>query len=102
MTDDCACTDGEPLDYSRTWTVKAARKEHRCEECREPIKVGESYQRTEGFWEGDHVAITTCLSCIQTRNEIIEKTGEIPCVGSVGGCYAAMLRGELPMLKSRS
>ena len=43
--------------------ILRARKQHKCEECRESILVGEKYMRRSGKFEGDMYAVKMCLSC---------------------------------------
>ena len=46
-------------DFFNTTEIKAARKNHRCELCSKHIKIGESYFRQSGKWEGEFFDI--CL-----------------------------------------
>lgn len=55
--------DGGSMAFSSERFVKAARKPHKCEECRRDIAVGESYWYSTSLWEGDFSANHVCLHC---------------------------------------
>ena len=58
-------------DYASVvaWTTKPkALKEHRCGECREVIKPGETYERVEGVWDGKWLTFKTCSTCVEIRD----------------------------------
>lgn len=59
--------DREGGDFAFDRVVKAA-KEHRCEECREPIAKGARHEVTSGRWSGSFSTHRTCLSCVEIRN----------------------------------
>ena len=52
-----------------TVTTPTARKEHRCCECRGPIKPGEKYENAAGKWDGEFQTFKTCLTCETIRDE---------------------------------
>jgi hypothetical protein len=60
--------DGEPIDPC-TITTPVARKEHVCGECRETIKVGETYERVEGLCDGAPFSHKTCTGCLRIRKQ---------------------------------
>jgi len=49
-------------------TVRTARKEHACSECREPITRGTKYEYASAIWDGRPDSFKTCLSCVEIRN----------------------------------
>lgn len=51
-------------------TIRRARKSHRCEECRETIAVGQSYEHTSMLYEGTWERYRTCLPCAEIRNAL--------------------------------
>ena len=51
-------------------TIKKSRREHKCCECRQPIKVGEKYHLSKVCWEGEWSEYKTCLSCDELRDEL--------------------------------
>lgn len=48
-----------------------ARKTHICCECQNTINNGETYQRSEGLWDGSFSLYKTCKPCYKLRNEVI-------------------------------
>lgn len=65
---DCDWGDYSPAEFVQVYTVKKARKPHRCEECGGRINIGESYQRIDGKWDGDMASLCTCKDCIEIEN----------------------------------
>lgn len=66
------CCDYDPPSVYNETTPKA-RKEHRCNECRRSISVGETYKRVEGRWEGGWSTFRICehcLKCIKIHGQI--------------------------------
>jgi hypothetical protein len=63
---DCSCDYDPPSWYSQR-NVKAARKEHQCEECGCTIRIGEPYEDTCGMWDGYVSRFKTCLRCVALR-----------------------------------
>lgn len=66
MSYDCYC-DYDPPEWMSQRDVKAARKSHKCYECRAPIFVGEPYEYTSGKWGGCHSTFHTCARCQELR-----------------------------------
>jgi len=65
---DCSvdCSDYESPSVCHTeW--RKARKEHTCEECGEPIKVGERHEYVCGLWDGRWDRHRTCAPCVAIR-----------------------------------
>ena len=52
-------------------TVKRARQEHHCDECRRTIEPGESYQRTRAIWEGEPIVTKACGHCVAAREWLV-------------------------------
>lgn len=82
----CFCSFGDaelPSVYSHA--RRAARIEHRCCECLEPIARGETYEFFTGCWDGKWHAYKTCLFCARERdrwqreNEAILEFGGLAC-----------------------
>lgn len=71
MSDMVCCplsgADAERPSCSST-TTRAARKSHRCGECRETIAPGAKYEYTSGIWDGRPSSHKTCLSCVEIRD----------------------------------
>jgi hypothetical protein len=59
----CMVDDSEPWEFYTESHVKAARKEHRCTECRRIIYVGEGYRRSMGKFDGDFHVYAMCPHC---------------------------------------
>lgn len=70
---DCACIDhedyGEGTFLGTEW--RRARKEHKCGECGDIIKVGDRYERAgwiDGYGKGGQFAsLKACEACAQIR-----------------------------------
>ena len=67
---ECACIEGYDgnVDFYKDRNVKA-RKEHRCGECGEVIKIGEIYEYVFGKCEGNVFTAKTCLPCLEIRKK---------------------------------
>jgi len=66
---DCACVyigDYDNPDFCST-KIRSARKEHKCVECSQLIKVGEKYEDIRGKWESGIERYITCLDCVSLR-----------------------------------
>lgn len=61
-----------------------ARKDHKCTECRKPIKAGEKYEYVFGVWD-EVETFKTCCRCVAVR-EYVE--AHVPCFC---WAYGAML-----------
>ena len=75
MSYECVCDWDPPSLYTST-IVKAARKEHQCEECRRTIKSGESYELVWGMWDGRPDTFKTCSHCLALRDWV---KAHVPC-----------------------
>lgn len=49
-------------------SLKTARKQHACCECRRTIEPKEKYQVITGKWEGEWATFKTCLGCSRIRS----------------------------------
>lgn len=66
MSANCYCDYDAPT-WCSVVNVKAARKPHKCYECRAPIFAGEPYEYTSGLWDGDLGIFHVCLRCVELR-----------------------------------
>ena len=66
MSYECVC-DGDHPEYFTRRRIKAAAKQHKCDECRRIIHVGESYDCDAGKWDGQHSTIRVCIDCAGLR-----------------------------------
>lgn len=48
--------------------IVAARKPHRCYECRRFMSIGERYEAVSGQWGGHFARYRTCLVCAEIRD----------------------------------
>jgi len=60
--------DAEPINPC-TISTPTAHKEHVCQECFEPIKVGEKYERVEGKCDDRWFSHKTCVACLRVRKQ---------------------------------
>ena len=62
---DCGCiyTEYDNAVMLKDETIKAARKQHKCSECKRTINIGESYQYTVSEFEGMLDTYKTCSDC---------------------------------------
>lgn len=72
---ECFC-DYDPPEFYWATKVKAARKEHHCDECQRTIKPGESYESVRGKWDGDVSMARTCQKCLDLREWV---KAHVPC-----------------------
>ena len=87
MTYECStvyCDIDECSILLRKDRVKAARKEHRCTECRRVIAKGESYLLEVILWDGRLDAYKTCQDCESIRDNFFK-----------GGWYYSEIRSML-------
>jgi hypothetical protein len=75
MTYACEC-DGDAPSVFSSRMIKAARKQHTCEECRARIKPGEPYEYTFGVWDGTANNFHICPLCVELRQWA---TISVPC-----------------------
>lgn len=59
----CMIDDGEMAEFMAERDIKAARKEHRCDECRRTIRVGEPYRSMRGKYDGRFYVVNHCAHC---------------------------------------
>ena len=96
---DCDYFDYDAPDFCEVTTVKAARKRHKCCECRGPILVGEKYERTVGRWKGELRTFRECRLCLELRQWA---TISMPCFcsftfGELHECVREMVKDVAPM-----
>ena len=69
---ECACVYVEDcydaLEFFSK-TMRRARKEHKCCECRRMILPAEEYEHVSGKWEGQVETYKTCQDCLSIRRE---------------------------------
>jgi hypothetical protein len=65
---DVDISDGQ-ASFSKEDIVKA-RKEYKCCECGDVIKIGEKYEKFRGKFEGGFSEYKTCLICKEIRDHI--------------------------------
>lgn len=75
MSYDCYC-DYDPPQWITIRDVKAARKPHKCIECRAAILVGDSYEYVSGKWDYDQQDFHICKLCVELRQWA---TISVPC-----------------------
>ena len=81
----CFEYDG-PNEFSNFKTVKAARKEHRCDECGGVVAVGESYLNATWKIDGDLGSAKVCRRCEYDRFRVAEHELAEGCRGSEIWC----------------
>lgn len=64
---DCDYDSYDAPEFYNVWTVKRARKEHRCDECYGPIFVGESHEKAAGKFDGAIFDHNECACCQEIR-----------------------------------
>ena len=57
-----------PEAYSMT--LRKARKNHKCCECRGVIEAGEKYHYHSGIWEGIPQSFKVCIDCEALRGKV--------------------------------
>ncbi len=62
---DCYC-DYDPADFYKS-QMRQARKEHKCDECFKPIRIGEKYEYVSAKWEHGFDVYKTCYRCLALR-----------------------------------
>ena len=86
----CDCDDYFP-EFQRT-SIPKARKQHKCCECRQPIKVGELYFYSVAKWDGEIDTVKQCLAC----SELMEKTATfLNCCVCYGELKSTLIDNEL-------
>lgn len=89
----CSAWDGDTAEVSHLTTPRA-RKEYRCDECKEPIRIGERYERLFMVLDGDPITFRTCSECVDLRAYLNSLTDgdDFVCYGSLGCAYVEHLR----------
>jgi hypothetical protein len=64
---DCDYDDWSSREFYSVTTVNRSRKEHRCDECRGTIFIGESYEKSAGKFDGDFIFHNECITCQEIR-----------------------------------
>ena len=74
MGESCVCLDVDPEGYCLQEKEVIARKEHFCGECREIIKIGNSYEIIKMVYNGDGRISTfkTCMPCMNMRENLFK------------------------------
>lgn len=93
---ECVCEpmEGEPwTQLSDQW--RRARKEHKCCECEDIIRVGERYNYLTGVFEGKLEIWKTCEFCAHERTRLQAKAPFTIAFGDLACCVVAECRGEL-------
>jgi len=68
----CGCLISEYYDEDADFYDERnprAKKEHICCECGETIKVGETYNKVTGKWDGNICSYKTCMPCANIRRD---------------------------------
>ena len=71
----CYCDYDQP-EWITVRKVKAARKPHKCSECRAIIPAGAAYEYVTGKWDGHVQTFRTCVLCKELRDWA---TISVPC-----------------------
>ena len=81
---ECSASFGMEADEMCSFWVskiKTARKSHKCEECRQEIKIGDKYESLAYYFEGFHHE-KRCAVCCEVRNAFLED-GSCYCPGDM-------------------
>ena len=69
---ECSCDVGvNGFVYLIEQTKPKARKEHKCQECGDIIKPGQSYEVQKTTHEGHFEIHKTCLPCVEVRDSYL-------------------------------
>jgi hypothetical protein len=68
--------DYDPAEFYSA-TIRKARKQHKCFECRGFIEPGEQFEYVAGCWDGNFDYFKTCCRCVDLRTWV---KNNIPCV----------------------
>lgn len=64
----CDCDyDYDQPEFFTSRMIGRARKEHRCDECRGPIFIGDSYEKSVGKFDGVIIRHEECSDCLEIR-----------------------------------
>lgn len=83
----CVCDGDQPSLFSER-EIRSARKQHKCDECQNPINVGESYRSVFGVWDGMADSHRLCSYCVACK-EYVE--AHLPCFCWYWGSEGEML-----------
>ena len=81
---ECSASFGMEADEMCSFWVskiKTARKSHKCEECRQEIKIGDKYESLAYYFDGFHHE-KRCAVCCEVRNAFLED-GSCYCPGDM-------------------
>ena len=65
--------DCESPEFFEQYEPKA-RKPHRCCECKREIRVGETYVRSSGKWDGEFATFSQCEACDELVAKVMRDT----------------------------
>jgi hypothetical protein len=90
MSYDCYC-DYDPAEFYFA-RIRTARKQHKCEECAEPILPGDKYEAVIGKWDGFISTFKTCERCVDIRTWT---KNNVPCLcwahgNTIEDCWEAV------------
>lgn len=72
----CYCDyNSSPSFFSDS--THAAKKPHKCCECRGPIHPGEKYKKRVGVWDGDFATFKQCVACSDLEDYV---RAHVPCM----------------------
>jgi len=95
----CACIDIGGLDGDPARVLKdifsIARKEHKCDECRRTIKIGEEYRYETFVCQGNFEVHKTCKDCNSIRKEMFCDTFYYGCILDEVQEYVQDVKGDV-------
>ena len=68
----CFYDDGDPVEFADNG-ISAARKPHRCCECKGTIVPGERHEWFTGKSGGEFFSLKSCRRCCYDRNRVVER-----------------------------
>jgi hypothetical protein len=68
----CDC-DYDPPQFF-TETLRHARREYQCYECRRTIRRDELHEVVSGKWDGSFSVFRTCIPCVILWESVIQET----------------------------
>jgi hypothetical protein len=90
------CDCEMPEFFDRTYPI--ARREHRCCECFQPIRIGEKYCRNSGKWDGTMGCYKVHVECEELRAELQANSGDFCECIPFGGIAEEISNVGLPEL----
>jgi hypothetical protein len=69
MANSCITVDHDEEYVLSNETLRRARKEHECGECRDKIKPGDLYENHKGLYDGAWDEHKTCARCLNIRED---------------------------------